>query len=191
MKRTACTFTCGCLLKVSSCGKWIIVAIFAFKADCLFVRHNKVPSFSSPSNRNAELHCIFFMERNVYKMHVVKTMVSIWSTLFINPCCFVIVLICSSLFIRRARLEEGRPIPPFELSTFFRQRGWPDSWPDFAQRLRCAASDGCGAKNPKVAWLSNDPPPPTPAPPRPRLVRTTDTKADTSEWEKARRRRRR
>lgn len=59
---------------------------------------------------------------------------------------------------------------PSDLAMFFRARQWDDSWPAFAKRLRCSDVE-CGAKNPRVAWIPNNPPTNDPQPPRPRLVR--------------------
>lgn len=73
------------------------------------------------------------------------------------------------------------------LARYFRERGWDESWPGFAKRLRCAGEGGCGNRAPKVAWLTDNPPPPEPQPPRPSLVRPPAPKGvDQGEWERAR-----
>lgn len=79
---------------------------------------------------------------------------------------------------------------PFELARHFKSRNLDDSWPRFAWHLVCSGDEGCGARNPKVAWLTGEPPPPEgKPPPRPRLVRQAiyvPKGVDPTEWEKAR-----
>lgn len=76
-----------------------------------------------------------------------------------------------------------------ELAAHFRAKHWNDAWPAFAARLRCAGSDGCGARKPKVAWLIGNPPPDEdPDPPKPRLVRKPSTAPagiSQADWEAA------
>ena len=56
-----------------------------------------------------------------------------------------------------------------DLLGHYRRKGWSDAWPSFAQRLRCRT---CGQREPRVAWLINEPPPPDdPPPPKPRFIR--------------------
>jgi hypothetical protein len=77
-----------------------------------------------------------------------------------------------------------------DLSAYFGVRGWSDSWPEFAGRLRCQPeTGGCGNRGPRVNWYVEAPPPPDPSPPRPRFVRNAipvPTGVDQTEWEKAR-----
>ena len=78
---------------------------------------------------------------------------------------------------------------PYELSSYFMQRGWSDAWPGFSKRLVCSGPDGCGARNPYVTWSPKEPPPSPPRPPAPRFVRSVEPVVDTTEWERAKRRR--
>lgn len=76
-----------------------------------------------------------------------------------------------------------------DLVAHFRAKRWSDAWPGFAKKLRCADDDGCGARNPRVAWLIGQPPPnDDPNPPKPRLVRqprSCPIGISQTDWEKA------
>lgn len=79
---------------------------------------------------------------------------------------------------------------PTELAAHFARRKLDGSWASFAKHLVCSGDEGCGARYPKVAWLTGDPPPPdSDPPPRPRLVRPATyvpRGIDPGEWENAR-----
>jgi hypothetical protein len=76
-----------------------------------------------------------------------------------------------------------------DLAAHFRTKRWNDAWPGFASKLRCSGADGCGRRNPTVAWLIGQPPPDQdPQPPKPRLVRRPQGPPigiSQADWEKA------
>ena len=81
---------------------------------------------------------------------------------------------------------------PGELQTHWRRKGWDCSYPNFARHLVCRRPEGCGARDPKVTWLSTLPPPDDdPPPPRPRFTRTalpkTPEPINMQDWVRRRR----
>lgn len=81
---------------------------------------------------------------------------------------------------------------PGELLMHWERKRWDCSWPSFARHLVCRRPEGCGARGPRVSWLSSSPPPDDdPPPPRPRFTRTALPKApepiDMREWQRRRR----
>ncbi len=76
-----------------------------------------------------------------------------------------------------------------ELAAHFRAKRWNSDWPAFAKKLRCSGSEGCGRRNPRVAWLIGQPPPDDdPTPPKPRLVRQprrSPLGISQADWDKA------
>jgi hypothetical protein len=77
-----------------------------------------------------------------------------------------------------------------DLLAHFRRRKLTLAWPRFAKHIRCSPPDGCGARDPEVAWVPNPPPPDDdPPPPRPRFVRAgppAPLGVDQREWNRAR-----